>query len=108
MKTKEIKIRKTIYSHVINNKKEYIVVALIFIVGIFLGVLFVNNIKDNQKQELASYINDFTEKMKTSDNIDSMSVLSSSIKQKILLALCIWFFGTTVIRNTNSFWNCII
>ena len=66
MKTKEIKIRKIIYSHVINNKKEYIVVALIFIVGIFLGVLFVNNIKDNQKQELASYINDFTEKMKTS------------------------------------------
>ena len=108
MKTKEIKIRKTIYSHVINNKKEYIVVALIFIVGIFLGVLFVNNIKDNQKQELASYINDFTEKMKTSHNIDSMSVLSYSIKQKILLALGIWFFGTTVIRNTNSFWNCII
>lgn len=108
MKAKGINIKEIIYNHVINNKKEYIVIALIFIIGIFLGVLFVNNIKGDQKQEITSYINDIIEKMKTSNNIDSISALSSSIKQNILLALGIWFFGTTVIRNTNSFWNCII
>ena len=108
MKTKEFKIKEIIYNHIINNKKEYIVIALIFIIGIFLGVLFVNNIKDNQKQEVTSYINNITERMKTADSIDSMNALSSSIKQNILLALGIWFFGTTVIRNTNSFWNYII
>lgn len=108
MKAKGINIKEIIYNHVINNKKEYIVIALIFIIGIFLGVLFVNNIKGDQKQEITSYINDITEKMKTSNNIDSISALSSSIKQNILLALGIWFFGTTVIRNTNSFWDCII
>lgn len=108
MRVKGIKIKETIYGHIINNRKEYIIIAIIFIIGIFLGVLFVNNIKENQKQEVTTYINDFTEKMKTSDNIDSMNVLSSSIKQNVLLALGIWFFGTTVIRYTNSFWNCII
>ncbi len=108
MKTKEFKIKEIIYNHIINNKKEYIVIALIFIIGIFLGVLFVNNIKDNQKQEVTSYINNITERMKAADSIDSMNALSSSIKQNILLALGIWFFGTTVIRNTNSFWNYII
>lgn len=108
MKAKGINIKEIIYNHVINNKKEYIVIALIFIIGIFLGVLFVNNIKGDQKQEITGYINDITEKMKTSNNIDSISALSSSIKQNILLALGIWFFGTTVIRNTNSFWKCII
>ena len=108
MKAKGIKIKEIIYNHIINNKKEYIVIALIFIIGIFLGVLFVNNIKDNQKQEVTSYINEFIEKIKTSDDIDSMSVLTSSIKQNILLVLGLWFAGTTVIRNTNSFWNCVI
>ena len=32
------------------------------IIGIFLGVLFVNNIKDNQKEQISTYVNDYITK----------------------------------------------
>ena len=45
MRDKGIKIRDTLKQHILNNKKEYIVVMLFFLVGIFLGVFFVFNIQ---------------------------------------------------------------
>lgn len=108
MRTKEIKLKETIKQHVLNNKKEYIIIALIFVIGIFLGVLFVNNIKDNQKEQISTCINDYITKMKDTDNVKNIDVLKSSIKHNLLITLGIWFFGTTVIRYTYSFWNCFI
>lgn len=105
---KVINIKETIKQHIINNKREYIIIALFFIIGIFLGVLFVNNIKEEQKEQIVTYVNDYITKMKDTDNINNIDVLKSSIKQNLLITIGIWFFGTTVIRNTYSFWNCFI
>ena len=105
---KVINIKETIKQHIINNKREYIIIALFFIIGIFLGVLFVNNIKEEQKEQIVTYVNDYITKMKDTDNINNIDVLKSSIKQNLLITIGICFFGTTVIRNTYSFWNCCI
>ena len=43
MRDKGIKIKNTIKEHIINNSKEYIIIFIIFIIGIFLGVFFINN-----------------------------------------------------------------
>lgn len=90
-------IRKVIKNHIINNKREYLIVALIFVIGIFLGVLFVNNMQETAKNEMTNYFNSFTEKMKSADKIDNIDLLQNSIIQNIILAIVIWFFGTTVI-----------
>ena len=108
MRDEGVKIKETIKQHVINNRKEYIIVTLLFIIGIFLGVLLVNNIQEAPKNEVSSYLNNFIDKMKTTEKLDNMSLLKTSMGQNILLALIIWFFGTTVIRNPCSFWNYII
>lgn len=108
MKDKGIKIRDTLKQHILNNKKEYIIVVLLFLVGLFSGVFFVNNIQENQKLEISSYLNNFIEKMKTTENLKYADILKNSMGQNILLAIMIWFFGTTVIRHSGSFWNCII
>lgn len=42
---KTLKLKDIIVNHIASNSKEYIIVTLLFIIGIFLGVLFVNNIK---------------------------------------------------------------
>ena len=96
-KNKGIKIKETIVNHIINNKKEYIIVSLIFIIGIFLGVLFINNIQEGAKEEITTYLNQFVEKMKNNQEINNIELLKTTIGQNIILTIIIWFFGTTVI-----------
>lgn len=105
MKDKGIKIKETIIEHVINNRKEYFIVLILFIIGIFLGVLFVNNIDEAQKIEIESYLNNFIENMKSGESVDNIKLLHTSIWQNAVFAISIWFLGTTVIRNPNSFWS---
>lgn len=106
MKDKGIKIKGVLKQHIENNSKEYIIVTLLFVIGIFLGVFFVNNIQETPRLEIQDYINNFIEKMKITGNVDNITLLKNSVGQNILLAVMIWFFGTTVIRNTSCIWYC--
>lgn len=96
-KNKKLNIQEIIYNHIRLNSKEYTIIFLIFIIGIFLGVMFINNIKEEQSMQISSYLNEFIEKLKITENIDKLEILKTSIGQKIILVLTIWFFGTTVI-----------
>lgn len=96
-KNKRVKLLETIKEHITNNKKEYMLVILLFISGIFLGVLFVNNIQEGQKLEVTSYLNKFIENMKNTENLNYIELLKNSLNQNIILAIVLWFFGTTVI-----------
>ena len=97
MKEKGLRIKETIKGHILNNKKEYIIVILLFIIGIFLGVFFVNNLEGSQKSEIQEYLNNFIEKMKQTEKLDNASLLKTSVGQNMILSFIIWFFGTTVI-----------
>lgn len=97
MRNSSRKIKQIIIEHVVNNKKEYTIVILLFIIGIFFGVFFVNNMQESPKEEIQTYINNFIEKMKTLQNIDNATLLKNSIIQNVIFAILIWFFGTTVI-----------
>ena len=94
---KRIKSLEMIKEHVSNNKKEYVIVALLFVIGIFLGVLFINHIQEGQKTEITEYFKAFIEKMKNMEELNSMDLLRNSMGQNIILAIVLWFFGTTVI-----------
>lgn len=96
-RNKRLKIWDTILNHVINNKKEYILVTLLFLVGIFLGVLFINNSEESQLTEITNYMQQFIEKLKNTQNLETSTLLKTTIMQNIVLAITLWFFGTTVI-----------
>ena len=93
----DLKICQLIKEHISNNAKEYLIVALMFIIGIFAGVFFVNNIQEEQKTEITQYLNNFIQQFKNTQNLDTINLLKTSITQNVVLAILIWFFGTTVI-----------
>ena len=96
-KNKRLNIWNTIYQHIENNSKEYILITLLFIVGIFLGVMFINNMQEAQKTEVSSYLNNFVEKLKNIQELNNVEILKATLKENIILAVALWFFGTTVI-----------
>lgn len=99
------KIKPIVKAHIINNKKEYIIILVLFLIGLLLGVLIINNTGEEQLNNVGNYINTFIEKMKNTQDIDNISLLQNSILKNIIWAVIIWFFGTTLIRNSNSIWN---
>lgn len=90
-------IKNTIGQYVSNNLKEYILVLIIFLIGIFIGVMFINNCSEEQETSIISYINEFIEKFKTAENLEKSNLLVDSIKSNIGLAIIIWLAGTTII-----------
>lgn len=91
------KIKEMVVNHLAKNKREYIIILISFIIGIFSGVLFINNVKEEQFRNISNYINTFIEKIKNIESINSLQLLKASLWQNIGVALLIGFFGTTVI-----------
>ena len=96
-KNRKITLMDIIKKHIIQNYKEYMIIMIFFIIGIFLGVFFINQIKDEQRAEIHQYLSEFINNMKNTTDIDETAVLKSSIYDKIWLTIAIWFFGTTII-----------
>lgn len=94
---KRLKIGNTVCQHISNNSKEYILLTLIFLIGIFLGVMFINNSQETQRGEITSYLNNFIDKLKNTEKLESAEILKTTIIENIILAITLWFFGTTVI-----------
>ncbi len=96
-RNKRLKIKETVITHILNNKKEYFIISLIFIIGILLGVFFINNIKDTQVETIKNYISDFVNAIKDGQTINNVDLLKQTLINNIIIASVIWFFGTTVI-----------
>lgn len=95
MQKKKSEIFNIIKQEIINNIKSYLIVTIIFVVGIFLGVLFIN--KAENKEEIEKYIYTYIDETKTLQNGDFFGELIKDIKSNMLLAILLWFAGTTII-----------
>ena len=93
---RKVHIMDILKTHITNNLKEYIIVLLIFLIGIFLGVMFINNAKEAQQNEIQNYINTYIENCKNGD-IESSNGLIINIKENIILACLLWFAGTPIL-----------
>lgn len=94
---KKSRIANILIEFIKNNIKEYMIITLIFLIGIFLGVMFVNNLEEEQKSEIISYVNTYIESFEKSDQASNIKLLQNNIKDNIILTLIIWFIGSTII-----------
>lgn len=95
MRKKNDDVKNIIKNEVLNNAKSYFIVIIIFVIGIFLGVMFINQAKD--KSEVEKYINTYVDETKSIQNRDYFGELQKDIRSNIALVLLLWFAGTTII-----------
>lgn len=97
MKRRENVYKEIIINNILKNKRKYILLLLIFIIGIVLGVFFINNSDENQKKEINEYITNFVTTLKENNSIDKKELVKASLKGNIVMGIALWFIGSTVI-----------
>lgn len=95
MKKYRNNIFTVIQEDISNNIKLYIIILIIFLVGLFLGVMFIN--QNDSKTEIENYINTYIDETKSLQNGEYFAELQKDIKSNIILVLLLWFAGTTII-----------
>lgn len=97
MEKKTKKIKNIIKNYLLNNKKEYIIISLAFLFGLFVAVFFVNNMEQNKKEEIQTYFGNSVELIKNSEKINYFEILKTSVVNNLILVVALWFLGTTII-----------
>ena len=90
-------IKQMILNHFYENIKTYIIVIVLFIIGIIVGIAFINNINVEQEAEITGYITNFINSLKQDYHIDKLELLKKSLGDNLILILTMWFIGSTVI-----------
>lgn len=96
-KRKEINFKKIITEHVKLNVKIYMCVFIILVIGIIIGMYFVGNLSDIQKQELSVYVVDTITQLQEDTEIDKLLLFKNSAIENIILTIIMWFVGSTVV-----------
>ncbi len=94
---KKSNLKTIILDNIYKNLKLYTIAILIFVIGITLGVIFINNTNEAQITEIKEYITNFVNLIKQDYQIDKPKLLKKSILDNFLLILSMWFMGSTVI-----------
>lgn len=97
IKQKNTGFKNIIFEHVRDNIKEYFIITLIFIIGIVLGVILINNLAQSQQEEISLYINNFINDVKENKSINTGNLLRKTLVNNITLAVTLWFVSSTVI-----------
>ena len=95
MRKKKSEILNIIKEEIISNYKSYILVIILFSVGLFLGVLFINQ-TENQ-ENVIKYINTYIDEIKMLKSNNTIVQLKSDIKSNVFLVFILWFAGTTIV-----------
>lgn len=96
-KRQKLKLRDIILNNIYNNLKEYIIVTVIFLIGIIAGVIFINNVNETQLSEITGYFSNFITALKGDYHINKGELLKNSLLDNLKLAIGMWFIGSTVI-----------
>ena len=95
MRKKKNELLAIIKENIINNYKSYLIVLIIFAVGVFLGVMILN--QTEKKEDIEKYINTYIDETKSIENGKYLIEVKNEIKNNIILVFLLWFAGTTII-----------
>ena len=90
-------IKEAILRHLYDNIKLYLIVIIILVIGITVGVVFINNINADGAGEIKNYITDFINQLKQGYHVDTGELLRKSLSDNLILIVTMWLLGSTVV-----------
>ena len=100
-------MKKILIDYIIKNKKNFIIILILFCIGISIGSFSLNNSDNSQKEEINSYITNLISNIKTAQNINKNELLFLSIIENIKTILIIWFLGCTIVGGVFIYFSII-
>lgn len=97
LKGKKSKFGIILYNHIINNKREYLVVTILFFIGLMIGVFFINNISNEQIEEINTYLNEMINNVKQNPNINLFQLFKQAVLSNFVVVIILWFGASTII-----------
>ena len=96
-RSKYSKIKNIILRHINNNLKDYTILTLFFIVGIIVGVIFINNINESEQNQISGYVKGIINSLNQDYEIDNLELFKKSLLDNFKLTCILWLMGLTVI-----------
>ena len=90
-------IKEAILRHLYDNIKLYLIVIILLVIGITVGVVFINNINVDGAEEIKNYITDFINQLKQGYHVDTGELLRKSLSDNLILIVTMWLLGSTVV-----------
>ena len=88
-------------------KKEYKLLCITFIIGIIIGVLYIQKKNTTEISNINSYIKTLIDNIKNSHSINKIVLLLECLKNNCLFILLIWFLGCTIIGSFLVYLTCL-
>ena len=98
-----MKKQSVLLEYILKNKKSYLWILGLFLIGLILGIMFINHANEAQIEEIKAYVSDLVKNIKSYDTINKTDLLSQSLTQNALCILLIWFLGCTIIGSVLVF-----
>lgn len=89
--------KRVLKDYIKRNNKEYIFIFLVFLIGVFIGVLTINYSNEKQISEIIKYINEFIVRAKDIEKVNNLQFTIQSIKKNLIFATILCSAGTTII-----------
>ena len=96
-KKRKSKIGTIIYNHIINNKREYLTITILFFVGVIISIILFNNSNEVTLIEISTYLNNLFNNIKNNENMDLFQILKETLINKLTITLLLWFGASTII-----------
>lgn len=94
---KKSKVRTIIYNHILNNKREYLIISILFFVGLIMSIILFNNLSEKNLISISEYLNNLFDNIKNYENIDLFKIFKKAIKYNFIIVVLLWFGASTII-----------
>lgn len=95
--SRKSKIGTIVYNHIINNKREYLTITILFFIGLIISIILFNNASEENLTEINSYLNNLFSNIKNYENIDLLKILKETLIYNLTITILLWFGASTII-----------